>query len=195
MAWLPFINNYKPFYIQTADDATAWSTEVYGLVAKSNPYPIMPSPKEPYSIDWKDANGDDEYVNEQFFKSQELSVKFYCKVPEGDDSEKILRGQLSAFFEKIKEGEFLIYDDYTGIGRQKVRYAGYEEDSFVSRDGFARVIFTAKFKVNDPLTALYYNNRTNVITTTPHTDRSDLLGTESGSSYIITEEGLYIQVA
>ena len=194
MAWLPFINNYKPFYIQTSNDVEAWSTEVYGLVAKSNPYPIMPSPKEPYNNDWKDEHGDDEYVETQFFAAQELSVKFYCKVPEGEDSEKTLRRQITDFFEKIKDGEFCIYDDYTGIGRQKVRYAGYEEDSFVAHDDYARAIFTVKFKVNDPLTALYYDDRNKVITTDPTQGRSDLLGAEDGD-YIITEGGLYIQVA
>jgi len=194
MAWLPFINNYKPFYIQTTGDPAAWSTEVFGLIAKSNPYPIMPNPKAPYNNDWKDADGDDEYVASQFFEPQELSVKFYCKVPEGDDSEKLLRGQIADFFAKIKQGEFLIYDDYTGIGRQKVHYAGYEEDSFVARDGYARAIFTVKFKVNDPLTALYYDSKNKKITTDPSAGRSDLLGTED-SKYIITEEGLFIQVA
>ena len=195
MAWLPFINNYKPFYIQTSGDAKAWSTEKYGLVAKSNPYPIMPSPKTPYNNDWKDEHGDDEYVSTQYFEAQEISVKFYCKVPEGGDSEKILRNQISDFFAKIKNGEFYIYDDYTGIGRRKVHYAGYEEDSFVAHDDYARVIFTVKFKVNDPLTAMYYDEASETITTDPAPGRSDLLGTESGAAYIITEQGLYIQVA
>ncbi len=194
MAWLPFIQNYKPFYIQTPYDAKAWSTEVFGLVAKSNPYPIMPNPKAPYNNDWKDEHGDDEFVETQFFAAQELSVKFYCKVPEGEDSEKTLRRQIMDFFEKIKDGEFCIYDDYTGIGRQKVHYAGYEEDSFVAHDDYARAIFTVKFKVNDPLTPLYYDEKNQVITPDPTHGRSDLLGTEDGD-YIITEGGLYIQVA
>ena len=194
MAWLPFINNYKPFYIQTVNDSAAWSTEVYGLVAKSNPYPIMPNPKDPYKNDFKDANGDDEYVQEMFYESQEISVKFYCKVPGASEAEKLLRHQVAAFFEKIKKGEFLIYDSYTGIGRQKVRYAGYEEDSFVARDDYARVIFTVKFKVNDPLTQMYYNDVTGQITDDPAEGRTDLLGSED-NAYIITEEGLYIQVA
>ena len=82
MAWLPFINDYKPFYIQTTGDAAAWSTTDYGLVAKSNPYPVMPSPKEPYKNAWKDENGDDEYVTEMYYEAQTISVKFY---PEGGD--------------------------------------------------------------------------------------------------------------
>lgn len=163
MAWTPYINNYKPFYIQTSADTEAWSTEVYGLIAKSNPYPVMPSPKAPYNNDWKDENGDDEYVEEQFFQAQELDVKFYCKVPEGVGSEKTLREQIAGFFEKIKAGEFFIYDSYTGIGRRRVHYAGYEEDSFVSDAAYARVIFTAKFKVNDPVTAMVYDGQTHQI--------------------------------
>lgn len=163
MAWLPFIKDYKPFYIQTANDTTAWSTEVYGLVAKSNPYPIMPNPKTPYNNDWKDENGDDEYVVVQYFQSQELSVKFYCKVPGGDNPEKTLRMQIADFFDKIREGEFTVYDSTTGIGRRKVHYAGYEEDTFSAKDNYALAIFTVKFKVNDPVTAMEYNTTTQKI--------------------------------
>lgn len=194
MAWLPFIRGYRPFYIQTSSDAKAWGTEAYGLVAKSNPYPVMPSPKTPYSNDYKDGDGDDEYVGVQYYESQEFSVKFYCKVPGGGASEKMLRDQILAFFEKIKQGDFCIYDSYTGIGRRGVRYAGYEEDSFLARDGFARAIFTVKFKVNDPVTRMYYNGQTGAITADPAEGRTDLLGTEGGLR-AITEEGLYIQAA
>ncbi len=157
MAWLPFINDYKPFYIQTTGDAAAWSTTDYGLVAKSNPYPVMPSPKEPYKNAWKDENGDDEYVTEMYYEAQTISVKFYCKVP-GSGAVATLRSQIASFFAKIKQGEFLIYDEYTGIGRQKVRYAGFEEDSFVAKDNYARAIFTVKFKVNDPVTPFHLSS-------------------------------------
>lgn len=193
MAWIPFIRDYKPFYIQTSADAKAWGTEVYGLIAKSNPYPILPTPKSPYNNDWKDENGDDEYVEQQFFEAQELEVQFYCKVVNGSSSEKVLREQIRSFFEKIKQGEFLIYDSYTGIGRQRVHYSGYEEDSFVAQDGFARAIFTVKFKVNDPVTSFFYNEKTGVITNNAAEGRSDLLGTES-SVLLVTESGFYIQV-
>lgn len=162
MAWLPYIHNYKPFYIQTVNESTAWSTEDYGLVAKSNPYPVMPTPKAPYNNDWKDKNGDDEFVATQRFEAQELSVMFYCKVP-GSNAQATLRDQIVSFFRKIKDGEFLIYDSQTGIGRRLVHYAGYEEDSFVANDSYARAIFTVRFKVNDPLTVMVYNETTHKI--------------------------------
>lgn len=158
MAWLPFINNYKPFYIQTETDAAAWSTEIYGLVAKSNPYPALPEPKEPYKNDFHDENGDDEYTTAMRYKSFTFKVKFYVKAYANGNTPAadVLRSQMQTFFGCIKNGEFKVYDSYTGLGRQKVRYAGYEEadDAFVARDNWARLIFSVTFKVNDPITAM-----------------------------------------
>ena len=55
MAYIPDIIGYKPFYIQTSVDDVAIDTTQWGLVAKSNPFPILPTPKAPYKNEWKDA--------------------------------------------------------------------------------------------------------------------------------------------
>lgn len=157
MAYLPDIINYKPFYIQTDVEEGAIDTTTWGMVAKSNPYPALPTPKEVYKNEWLDENGDDEYNAQMYYESFEFDVQFYIKTI-GESAESDLRSQIDSFFTKIKSGEFMIYDSYTGLGRQKVRYAGYSEEEykrmFQSSSNWARAIFTVTFKVNDPITRI-----------------------------------------
>ncbi len=160
MAYVPYIKDYKPFYIQNAAGECYDTAAQWGMVAKSNPYPILPEPKAPYYVDWKDSNGDDEYVTAMAYASQEISVTFYVIVYNGDTSEEKLRDQIWSFFKFVRSGYLRIYDAYTGYGRGKVRYAGYTEvsDGFRRTDTYARAIFTVKFKVNEPAVEYYYNN-------------------------------------
>ena len=155
MAYTPDILNYKPFYIQKDADGSAVDTTVWGMVAKSNPFPALPQPKEVYKNEWLDENGDEEYTEKMFYEAFEFEVQFYIKTL-GENAESLLVSQLQSFFSYVKEGEFMIYDSYTGIGRKKVRYAGYSEEEYkkrvIKQEGWARAIITIKFKVNDPIT-------------------------------------------
>ena len=57
------IANYKPFYIQYGELTTAKDTKAeWGMVAKTNPYPLLPTPKDTYNNDWKD-----EFICDSFF--------------------------------------------------------------------------------------------------------------------------------
>ena len=155
MAYIPDISNYQPFYIQTDADANAIDTTEWGMVAKTNPFPALPNPKEPYKNDWLDENGDDEYNKKMYYESFEFDVQFYVKTM-GDNAEAVLLSQIEGFFDKVKEGEFMIYDSHTGLGRKKVRYAGFNSEEYRRRyaatKDWARVIFSVTFKVNDPIT-------------------------------------------
>lgn len=166
MAFVPNIINYKPFYIQTSSDSTAIDTTQWGLVAKTNPYPALPDAKEPYKNDWLDEDGEEEYVASMHYKPIEFSVSFFVKAFDSltDSAVKVLHSQLDSFFAKIKEGEFKIYDSYTGLGRQHVRYVGYKEDDFKQRKDWARLIFTVTFKANDPITRMKLNNSNSIVT-------------------------------
>lgn len=162
---MPIVNipiaNYKPFYIQYGENTTATDTKAaWGMVAKTNPYPLLPSPKATYKNDWKDEDGDDEYTTHLHYQAFEMEVEFYMKATAGSGvtAASALYTSARAFFTAVKDGEFKIFDSYTGIGFQKVRYAGYEEDSFKERNGVARAIFTVKFKVNDPTTVMVMSN-------------------------------------
>ena len=157
MAYIPDIIDYKPFYIQTNADATAIDTTEWGLVAKSTPFPILPTPKDPYRNEWLDEDGDDEYTAQMRYESFEFNVTFYVKTL-GSTSEQELRNQIESFFSKIRHGEFKVFDSYTGLGRQKVRYAGYSEESFKKTDKWSRAIFSVTFKVNDPITRITLKN-------------------------------------
>lgn len=157
MAYYPTILGYKPFFIQTCLDYEAVNVMTeFGMIVKAHPYPLLPSPKKPYSNDWKDENGDDEFTSPMFYEAEEVEYDVVIKTFATDDegAETILRRQVDAFFAKIHCGEFGFYDAYTGIGRRRVRYAGYKPKEFKAKDGWARAIFTLTFKVNDPMTRM-----------------------------------------
>lgn len=160
MAYIPEIVDYKPFFIQTESDTVARNTTEWGLIAKTNPFPLLPNPKDPYKNDWHDANGDEEWVEKIYYQPIEFEVSFYIKAysTSQNKAEYILRKQIDDFFSLIRAGEFKIYDSYTGIGWQNVRYAGYSEESFIERGNWARAIFKIKFKVNDPITRMVMSN-------------------------------------
>ena len=160
MVYIPDIVDYKPFFIQKEGDEVARNTTQWGLVAKSNPYPLLPTPKEPYKNEWHDENGDDEWCDEMHYEAIEISVSFYIKAfnTEKETSEQVVHNLIEDFFSYIGKGTFKIYDSYTGIGRGNVRYAGYEEEEFVSRDSWSRAFFTVRFKINDPVTRYIINN-------------------------------------
>lgn len=156
MIHIPDIVNYKPFFIQRDGDAAALDTMQWGLVAKVNPYPLLPTPKEPFKNEWMDENGDDEWVETMRYQSIEFSVSFYVKAYDSDEgtAEQVIRERVDQFFSVIRQGEFSVYDSYNGIGRRKVRYAGYSEEEFKRRRDYARAIFSITFKVNDPVTRM-----------------------------------------
>ena len=160
MIYVPEIVNYQPFYIQATNDSVARNTTEWGLVAKVNPYPLLPNPKEPFKNDWHDENGDQEWCEVMHYEPIEFSVSFYIKAYDADKAkaEEQIREQVESFFSHIKHGEFRVYDSYNGIGRQKVRYAGYKEESFVRRKDWARAIFQITFKTNDPITRMTLKN-------------------------------------
>lgn len=157
------ITNYKPFYIQYGENALATDTKTaWGMVAKTNPYPLLPTPKDPYKNDWKDEDGDDEYTTYMHYKGFEMEVEFYVKAVDGTTTTAAadLHTAVWSFFTAVREGNFRVYDAYTGLGFQRVRYAGsdFEDATFKERNGTATVMFTVKFKVNDPVTRMTLSN-------------------------------------
>lgn len=165
MVYIPNIIDLQPFYIQTEADTVARNTTEWGLVPKVNPYPILPTPKEPYKNDWLDEDGDDEYTDIVHYKPIEMSVDFYIKAYDTGEAQaqELIRKQIDDFFGYIRDGEFMIYDSYTGLGRRKVRYAGYDEGSYKRRrhgDNWASAVFSLRFKINDPITRIVLVNNT-----------------------------------
>ena len=150
------ISGYQPFYLQKATGNAVDTRTQWGMVAKTNPYPALPDPKEPYANDWLDEDGLDEYNARMYYQPIDVSVSFYVKAYAESQrtAAEVLRGWLLNFFDFVRDGEFRIYDSYTGIGYRKVRYDGYSEDKFKARGDWACCVITVKFKVNDPTTRM-----------------------------------------
>lgn len=162
MPYVPLIRDYKPFYIQTSGDLSAWDTTAYGLVAQAQPFPENYEVKDPYKNDWKDEHGDDEYVAQLFFKAFEYTVKFFIKAYPDITNEKsavaVMNGLRDAFRAKLVPGEFKIWDSWQEKGYQQVRYVKeVVEDRHVC-DEYAWMIFSVTFKINDPNTGVTFSN-------------------------------------
>lgn len=165
----PTISGYKPFYIQKGQ--TCYDTQAqWGFIAKSNPYPALPEPKEPYANKFKDHDGDDEYTENMYYESFTFDVQFYIRAKDTvvnnavtETAAETIRTKLKAFFDFVKSGDLMVFDSYTALGRRNVRYAGYKEEDFKARGSGATCIFTITFKVNDPVTMMKYNSTTGKI--------------------------------
>lgn len=157
-AFIPHIKDYKPFFIQTdtGSGKVCHDTTEWGLVARTNPYPVLPKPKEPYRNDWAGADGDDEYTAQMHYEGFEMQVGFYvkCFATSTQSATEVLRSQLDSFFSEVRQGEFEVFDSYTKCGFRKVRYGGYGDEEFMARDDWARLCFTVTLKVNDPVSRM-----------------------------------------
>lgn len=162
MPYVPTIIGYKPFYIQTSADLTAWDTTTYGLVAQTQPFPEGYEVKEPYKNDWHDEHGDDEYAAQMFFKAFEYTVRFYIKAYPDTTNHKsaisILNGLRDQFRTKLVPGEFKIWDSWQEKGYQNVRYVKETVETREVNDDEAWMIFSVTFKVNDPATVVTFSN-------------------------------------
>ena len=156
MSYIPDIIDYKPFYIQTDADEMAIDTTHWGMVARVNPFPILPTPKEVYRNEWLDEDGDDEYIPDELkISSYEIEVEFVYK-GELNTAHTQIKGFLDYLTGRGGTGaELMVYDTYTKIGRQSVRYVNAEPDIFWRQEeGGDVVVFVVTFKVNDPTTEI-----------------------------------------
>lgn len=165
MAYYPNIPGYAPFYIQTATDAKAVDImTAYGVVVKNHDIPYQRKPKEPYKNEWFDEHGDDEYVGEtMYMESFTFSEKCVMITKEADSetSRQLLANQIAAFQDYLSHGEFMVYDDYTKRGFQRVRLNEFPTPAQTDYDVFqgkTRIIFDVSFKVNDPVTKIGLNS-------------------------------------
>ena len=162
MLYVPPIRDYKPFYIQLGTASTATDIkETYKVIVKTHDYPSFRRPKDPYKNDWKDENGDDEYTAQMYF--QAFTFKAECVMfASGSTARADLTTGVRAFMDALSgAGEFKTWDEWTQFGFQKVRLSEFKmpsEGDFDELDGYARVIFSVEFKVNDPVTKMRLNN-------------------------------------
>ena len=145
------IKNYKPLLLLREGGSVTDSNAQWGIVVQSMPFKLVPDVKEYAKTDWKDADGDDEFIPAvPRFKAYEMEVSFLCVAPSGEAN-----GRIRAFWDFVKAGEMMMHDTYTGIGRRGVRFAKFAPKALRRRDGGTDAVeFKMTFKVNDPVTQI-----------------------------------------
>ncbi len=148
---------YQEFKVQKEpiDPQTAHPTYLayvtWGIYVKHFPFnALFPELKDLPSHTWADEHGDDEYVSESpYFKSQEIEVDFVFIGNSGN-----AKSYISSFITFLANGGTnKIYDTYTGIGKQKVRYVSFNNEMYRTRTNDKDIVeFSVKFKLNDPVT-------------------------------------------
>lgn len=154
MPYVPSIRNYKPFYIQTDSDASAWDTRDYGMIVQEQPFPDNYEVKEPYKNDWLDEDGDDEYTAVMPRKAFEYTIKLFIQA----DTIAQVNSLRDSFRSKITSGSFRIWDSWQERGFASVRFVCDKVDTRRITDEYARLIFSVTLKVNDPSTVVAFEN-------------------------------------
>lgn len=168
---------WKNFYLQRmgldGDDnpyPINESVGTWGVWCKSIPFKLFDKVKEPAKRSWNDEHGDDEYISADglFLESYEMEVEFGCKLlgshvgSEQTEPVSNVRVSVANFLSYLRSsGMMKLYSSHTRIGRQNVRLvsvgdAAHWESKDI--DGFEFLVFSVKFKVNDPITDIVLSN-------------------------------------
>lgn len=168
---------WKNFYLQRmgydGDDnpyPIYESVGTWGVWCKSIPFKLFDKVKEPAKRSWNDEHGDDEYISADglFLESYEMEVEFGCKLlgshigSEQTAEVSNVRVSVANFLSYLRSsGMMKLYSSHTRIGRQNVRLvsvgdAAHWESKDI--DGFEFLVFSVKFKVNDPITDIVLSN-------------------------------------
>ena len=159
MLYIPPISDYRSFYIQFATGNALDVLTTFSVVVKTHDYPMAYKVKEPYKNQWKDENGDDEYIGTNGLYIEAFTFKLECamfaKGVSMDTAIADLNEGIRAFRAVLSNGFFKTYDSWTGFGFKDVRLSEFPDpgqDAYDVVDGMARVIFNVSLKVNDPVT-------------------------------------------
>lgn len=156
------IKNYKPLLLcKQGDQEVVDTNERWGIVVQQIPFKLLPDVKEYARTEWKDADGDDEFIPAiPRFKAYEMEVTFLCIAPHGQ-----AHGRIRAFWDYVKAGELMLHDTYTGIARRRVRYAKFAPKALRRRSGQQDAVeFKMTFKVNDPVTEVDLTRESYLVT-------------------------------
>ena len=146
---------YAIYFKKMKSDALVVDTlDNWGIVCKEFPFKLYGEAKELPSHDWKDEDGDDEYIPSELpIASYEVEVEFAYKGVM-DSANANIKGFLDYLTGRDGSGvELMVYDTYTKIGRRSVRFVSVSEDVFYRQEeGGDVVVFSVTFKMNDPVT-------------------------------------------
>lgn len=166
----PPLRTYAPFYIQWVNSLQG-AIDIrsrYGVTILVHEYPAKMAPKDVYTIDWKERNGDDEYGPSGW---KAISLKLKCVIFSNADDKNTAREEIRDAVRTFREAlslerGFWIYDDWTKHGFKKVRLEEFQEigeGDFRVFDGMCRLIFTVTLKVNDPISRIRYRASDNTL--------------------------------
>lgn len=130
------------------------SLDNWGIVCKEFPFKLYGEAKELPSHDWKGMDGNDEYIPSKLpVAAYDVKVEFAYKGVM-DSANANVKGFLDYLTGRDGSGaELMVYDTYTKIGRQHIRYMNVKEDVFHRQEESGDVVvFIVTFKVNDPVT-------------------------------------------
>ena len=146
---------YAILFKKMKDNAPVVDTlDNWGIVCKDFPFKLYGEAKDLPSHDWKDEDGDDEYIPDELkIAAYEMDVEFVYK-----GAVESANTNIRAFLDYLTGrggtgAELMVYDTYTKIGRQGVRFVSVDEDVFFRQTEYGDVVvFSVAFKVNDPVT-------------------------------------------
>jgi hypothetical protein len=146
---------YAIYFKKMKDNALVVDTlDNWDIVCKEFPFKLYGEAKELPSHDWKDEDGDDEYIPSELpIAAYEMEVEFAYKGVM-DSANANIKGFLDYLTGRDGSGvELMVYDTYTKIGRQSVRFVSVGDDVFHRQEeGGDVVVFSVTFKVNNPVT-------------------------------------------
>lgn len=134
----------------------------FGFYGMEIPFTMQPEAKEPSKNDWKDEDGDDEYLpdNGLRMKAFEIEIKLGYK-----GTKDTANAKLESFLKYLtgRDGSgtrMKIYSTYTKIGYNDVRFVSLNDDAELVRDADGDILIVAiTLKVNDPVTKVVLNKQ------------------------------------
>lgn len=148
--------DFDKVYFQKETDGAAVKETVasFDVYCSEMPFVIANKAKDLTTRNWHDEDGLDAYVPSVLkMEAYELEVKFICK-GDRDSSNQKIRNFIDYLTGRDGSGVYLkVYDSYTEIGRQHVRFTELSDKAELVRDADGDIlVFTVKFNVDDPVT-------------------------------------------
>jgi hypothetical protein len=148
---------YKILFQKMATGAPVIDTQAaWGIVCKDFPFKLYGDAKELPAQDWYDEHGADEYIPKQLkMAAYDIKVEFVYKGANSTAQVNIRQflDYLTGNDGQNNGAELKVYDAYTRIGRQKVRYKDVDNTMIHRYEGQLDVFtFTVTFRINDPMT-------------------------------------------
>lgn len=131
------------------------TSEFFDIYCAEMPFVVCGAAKALTERDWHDEHGKDVYVPSQLkMEAYDFTATFCCKGDKFSSNTKI--NQFISYLAMKTGVYFKIYDTYTQIGRQHVRFLELSDDATLVRDGDGDILqFKVKFSVDDPVTSVF----------------------------------------